>query len=259
MEESGGLKQVDADNAGIASRGSYEYTAPDGTLIKVEWIADENGFHPSGNHLPVAPPIPDHVVKMLADLRTAGVIIEEPEVRNVPVAPVPVRKIAPAPVVQSVPVAPVPVVKTVPVLPAPVVQSVPVAPAPAAPAVPVVKSVPAPPVPVPVVQSVPVAPAPARTVQASASSKSAPGRQIQASAAAFSSGVPARNVQPPRTRVASIPSVPAIQSIPLAVPDQIVLPARTLQLPLIPLSAPMPDNVLKFLSSKASPTYFPGH
>ena len=241
MDESGGLKQVDADNAGTASRGSYEYTAPDGTLIKVEWIADENGFHPSGDHLPVAPPMPDHVVKMLADLRTAGVIVEQPEVRNVPVAPVPVRKVAPAPVIQRVPVAPVPV---------------PVAPVPVAP-VPVVKKVPVPSV--PVIQSVPVAPAPAKPVQASASSKSAPGRQIQASAAAFSGGVPARNVQPPRTPVASIPSAPAIQSVPLVVPDQIVLPARTLQLPLIPLSAPMPDNVLKFLSSKASPTYFPGH
>ena len=74
MAESGKLKQIDAENAGMASSGSYSYTAPDGTVITTSWVADENGFQPSGAHLPVAPPMPDHVVKLLADLRAAGVL-----------------------------------------------------------------------------------------------------------------------------------------------------------------------------------------
>ena len=74
MEENGKLKQIDAENAGMTSRGSFSYTAPDGTVVTTSWVADENGFQPSGAHLPVAPPMPDHVVKLLADLRAAGVL-----------------------------------------------------------------------------------------------------------------------------------------------------------------------------------------
>ena len=74
VEESGKLKQIDAENAGMTSRGSFSYTSPEGVTITTSWVADENGFQPSGAHLPVAPPMPDHVVKLLADLKAAGVL-----------------------------------------------------------------------------------------------------------------------------------------------------------------------------------------
>jgi len=73
--ESGSQKQIDPEDpesVGTVMRGSYSYVEADGTVIKVDWVADENGFQPTGAHLPVAPPMPDHVVKMLADLRAAG-------------------------------------------------------------------------------------------------------------------------------------------------------------------------------------------
>ncbi len=75
--ESGAQKQIDPqdpESVGTVMRGSYSYPSEDGTVIRVDWIADENGFQPSGAHLPVAPPMPDHVVKMLADLRAAGLL-----------------------------------------------------------------------------------------------------------------------------------------------------------------------------------------
>ncbi len=74
VEAAGNQKQVGSspEEIGTVQRGSYSYTAPDGTLISVSWTADENGFRASGAHLPVAPPMPDHVVKMLDDLRAAG-------------------------------------------------------------------------------------------------------------------------------------------------------------------------------------------
>ena len=71
VEASGSQKKVGPkpEDIGTVSKGSYSYTAPDGTPITVNWVADENGFQPTGNHLPTPPPMPEHVVKMLADIK----------------------------------------------------------------------------------------------------------------------------------------------------------------------------------------------
>jgi hypothetical protein len=53
---------------------SYSFTTPDGVVLTVNWVADENGFQATGDHLPTPPPMPEHVVKMLADLKAAGVL-----------------------------------------------------------------------------------------------------------------------------------------------------------------------------------------
>lgn len=50
----------------IVAQGSFQYTAPDGSPIAVQYIADENGFHPQGSHLPVAPPVPELIQKAVA-------------------------------------------------------------------------------------------------------------------------------------------------------------------------------------------------
>jgi len=74
VQESGVQKQIGAtpEESGTVSKGSYSYTSPEGQLITVNWIADQNGFQATGAHLPTPPPMPAHVVKLLADLKAAG-------------------------------------------------------------------------------------------------------------------------------------------------------------------------------------------
>lgn len=44
--------------------GSYSYKAPNGEILKVTYTADENGFQPQGEHLPVAPPVPEEILRV---------------------------------------------------------------------------------------------------------------------------------------------------------------------------------------------------
>jgi len=76
VEESGSQKLVgpEPENIGTVAKGSYSYTGDDNVVITVNWVADENGFQATGDHLPTPPPMPEHVVKMLADLKAAGLL-----------------------------------------------------------------------------------------------------------------------------------------------------------------------------------------
>ncbi|XP_063610592.1 cuticle protein CP14.6-like [Penaeus indicus] len=60
----------DGDEDAVIKAGEYSYTAPDGTEIRLRFVADDNGFQPEGDHLPVAPefphPIPQFVLDQIA-------------------------------------------------------------------------------------------------------------------------------------------------------------------------------------------------
>ncbi|XP_060657166.1 cuticle protein CP14.6-like [Drosophila nasuta] len=56
-ESSGHLINQGTEDEGIAVRGSFSYPAPDGSIISLTYVADENGFQPEGAHLPVAPEV----------------------------------------------------------------------------------------------------------------------------------------------------------------------------------------------------------
>lgn len=48
------MKEPGTENEATEVRGSYKYTAPDGTQVSVTYIANENGFQPQGTHISVA-------------------------------------------------------------------------------------------------------------------------------------------------------------------------------------------------------------
>ncbi|XP_069947359.1 cuticle protein CP14.6-like [Cherax quadricarinatus] len=54
----------------VVKSGQYSYTAPDGTPVLVKFVADENGYQPQSDLLPVAPafphPIPQFVLDQIA-------------------------------------------------------------------------------------------------------------------------------------------------------------------------------------------------
>lgn len=65
VEEQGVQKTNSEEKPTMSVAGSFEYPSPDGTIIRLTYVADENGFQPTGDHLPVAPPVPEAIQRAL--------------------------------------------------------------------------------------------------------------------------------------------------------------------------------------------------
>ncbi|KAE8573249.1 endocuticle structural glycoprotein SgAbd-4 [Halyomorpha halys] len=72
-QETGSLKpaQDPKDGQVVVAQGSYSYTADDGTVISLTYVADDlEGFQPQGAHLPTPPPIPEAIKRALDFIAT---------------------------------------------------------------------------------------------------------------------------------------------------------------------------------------------
>ncbi|XP_068630805.1 endocuticle structural glycoprotein ABD-4-like isoform X2 [Battus philenor] len=70
-EELGYIKNLGVpEQEAQTAQGQYQYTAPDGQVIQLKYVADENGFQPQGSHIPTPPPIPQDIQKALDYLAT---------------------------------------------------------------------------------------------------------------------------------------------------------------------------------------------
>lgn len=55
---------------GVVANGQFSYISKEGVPFSVSYVADENGFQPTGFHLPTPPPVPVEIVKLLEYLKT---------------------------------------------------------------------------------------------------------------------------------------------------------------------------------------------
>ncbi|KAK3857423.1 hypothetical protein Pcinc_036315 [Petrolisthes cinctipes] len=51
----------------ILATGYFSWTAPDGTPVSVKYVADENGYQPDSDILPVAPEFPHPIPQFVLD------------------------------------------------------------------------------------------------------------------------------------------------------------------------------------------------
>ncbi|CAH0556915.1 unnamed protein product [Brassicogethes aeneus] len=61
------------------AQGSYSYTSPEGELVQVSYVADGNGFRPTGSHIPTPPPIPAAIQRSLDWIASHP---QQPEIRQ---------------------------------------------------------------------------------------------------------------------------------------------------------------------------------
>jgi len=69
--QEGELKGVDEKHMGESVKGGFSYKDEEGKTYSVQYTADERGYIPVGDHLPVPPPIPDQIARALAWAATA--------------------------------------------------------------------------------------------------------------------------------------------------------------------------------------------
>lgn len=69
-ESSNGIASSEAGVAGQVVQGSTTWIAKNGEPLAISFIADENGYRPTGYHLPTPPPIPLAIQRALAHLAT---------------------------------------------------------------------------------------------------------------------------------------------------------------------------------------------
>jgi hypothetical protein len=86
FETDNGIYQSESGTGGQYAQGEASWVAPDGTPIQFSYIADENGYRPTGEHLPTPPPVPAYILRALEYIRlhstTVEPIIEDAEIEG---------------------------------------------------------------------------------------------------------------------------------------------------------------------------------
>ncbi|XP_071516015.1 cuticle protein CP14.6-like [Panulirus ornatus] len=62
-----GSGSASGPDGSVVVAGQYSYVAPDGTDVVVKYVADENGYQPQSDLLPVAPEFPHEIPQFVLD------------------------------------------------------------------------------------------------------------------------------------------------------------------------------------------------
>merc|ERR1711973_192452 len=84
FELDNGVSWQEEGRAGVEGQanhaGQFTFTAPNGETFTLNFVADENGFQPTGPHVPTPPPMPAHALRQIeiaAEQRANGVVFPE--------------------------------------------------------------------------------------------------------------------------------------------------------------------------------------
>ncbi|KAL4706566.1 hypothetical protein ACJJTC_015764 [Scirpophaga incertulas] len=47
------------------AQGSFSWTSPEGQVVSISYVADENGYQPQGDAIPTPPPVPAQIARAL--------------------------------------------------------------------------------------------------------------------------------------------------------------------------------------------------
>ncbi|KAH8397419.1 hypothetical protein KR222_003266, partial [Zaprionus bogoriensis] len=65
LETSNQIVTAEEGVGGVYAQGFYQYVSPEGQLVRVNYLADQNGFQPQSDLLPTPPPIPDYILRSI--------------------------------------------------------------------------------------------------------------------------------------------------------------------------------------------------
>lgn len=69
-ETGNGIAASESGVGGQVAQGSAQWTSPEGIPVAFQYVADANGYQPSGDILPTPPPVPAQILKALEWIRT---------------------------------------------------------------------------------------------------------------------------------------------------------------------------------------------
>lgn len=69
FDTTNGIAIQESGVGGQGSNGNAQWISPEGIPVSLSWVADANGYHPTGSHIPTPPPVPTHVLRALEWIR----------------------------------------------------------------------------------------------------------------------------------------------------------------------------------------------